>query len=433
MDRQQLVDLAKEAFVYGYPMVDMYNILYKYAVDQLSPEYKAPFNSISHNRNVATPEEKAIVAMNCDTPYSYAWLDLRAEPVVLTVPSFEEKRYVSLQINDLYTYILGYVTPRTNGSQGGAFLVAGPGWKGAVPPGIKKVFHSPTQMALAFYRTQLFTPDDITNVWAIQDQFKVQTLSSYLGVSASPPAPSFECVQPVDVRQQPTSLQFFTVLNWMLQYMPALEDEVELRQRLEAIGVRPAPAFTLPDGETQALLAQGMQAGLGAMVERIKRVRTSGELFGGRDLLKDDYVVRAAGVMMGILGNSAEEYLGIGYHGDAEGQPFDGSHAYQIKFKQDGLPPVKAFWSITVYNAQSLLYANRLNRYVINSPMLPQLAKDADGGFTLYVQHESPGQGRESNWLPVPQGKFILTFRCYQPGEAILNYTYTAPPVTRVS
>jgi hypothetical protein len=431
LEGYSFVDLARDAFIYGYPMVDMYNILYKYAVDKSSPEYKAPFNSIAHNRRLASPEDKAIIAPNCDTLYSYAWMDLRAEPIVLTIPRFEKDRYVSLQLNDLYTYIFGYVTPRTNGNEGGDFLIAGPDWSGSIPEGIKKIFQSATRMALAFYRTQLFGPGDITDVWAVQDGFKIQPLSNYLGMPAPVSAAPFEFIEPIDVRKEPTSMQFFSILNWMLQYMPALEEDMEIRKKLETMGVEPAPAYSLPDKEIPAALAKGMQAGLKAMVERLKTVRSSAELFGSREHFRGDFLRRAVGVMAGVLGNSAEEYMGIGYQGDFEGRPFDGKHAYMIKFRPGDLPPVKAFWSITVYDASSLLYANPLKRYVVNSSMIGQLSKDADGGFTLYIQHESPGPEREDNWLPVPKGKFGLTFRCYQPGEAILNFTYTAPPVVR--
>jgi hypothetical protein len=370
--------------------------------------------------------------MNGDTLYSYAWLDLRAEPVVLTVPPFEPQRYVSLMLSDLYTYIFGYVTPRTNGNEGGAVLVAGPDWSGNTPRGIKQVLRAPTQLALAFYRTQLLNPEDAEAAWQIQDGFQVQPLSCYLHTPAPAPAPPLQWCEPLDVRKEPGSLHFFTVLNWMLQYMPVLEDEIALRQRFEAIGVQPADTFAAPDAATRSALGQGMQAGLQEMVAFLRTVKSSGELFGSREQLGQHYINRAVGAMVGILGNSAEEYLGIGYHGDAHGQPFDGSHAYRIKFGPGDLPPVKAFWSITLYDAAMRLYANPLNRYVINSPVLDQLAKDADGGFTLYVQHLSPGREKEANWLPAPQGKFNLTFRAYQPGPAILDFTYRAPPVVKV-
>jgi hypothetical protein len=424
-----MADLVRRAFIYGYPIVDMYNILFKYAADAASPEYKAPINALYNARHVATPEDKAIVAMNVDTPYSYAWLDLRAEPMVLSIPRFEPNRYVSLMLSDLYTYIIGYVTPRTNENEGGDFLVAGPDWSGSAPQGIKRVFRSPTQLALAFYRTQLLGPDDIQAVWRIQDQYRVQPLSEYVQAPAPAPKPALRWIEPLDVRKEPASTRFFAVLNWMLQYMPVLEDERALRAVFETIGVKPAPHFAEPDEETRAVLEQGMQAGLKEMIAFLGTVKSSGELFGSREYLGHNYVNRAAGAMVGILGNSAEEFLGIGYHGDADGQPFNGAHTYRIKFKPGELPPVKAFWSITVYNAAMLLYENSLKRYLINSPMIEQLVKDADGGFTLYVQHESPGPDKEPNWLPVPREPFNLTFRAYQPEQPILDFSYSAPPV----
>jgi len=428
---QTVSALAQAAFIYGYPMVDIYSILYKYVADPASPEYKAPLNQLYNTRRVATAEDRAIVAPNCDTPYSYAWLDLRAEPMVISIPPFEPQRYVSLMLSDLYTYIFGYVTPRTNGHAGGDFLIAGPDWAGSTLPGVKGVFFAPTQLALAFFRTQLFGPDDLQNVWQLQDHIQVQPLSAYLGVAAPTPAPAPAWIEPLDVRKAPTSPHFFAVLNWMLQYMPALADEQALRARLATIGVAPAAAFPAPDDATLAALVQGMQAGQQALGAALGQVKSSGELFGSRDFLGHNYLSRAVGAMVGILGNSAEEYLGIGYPSDADGQPFDGSRAYCITFTPATLPPVRAFWSITVYDAAMLLYANPLDRYVINSPMVKDLVKDEDGGFTLYVQHASPGADKEANWLPVPAGKFNLTFRAYQPEQAILDFSYHAPPVVR--
>ncbi len=430
---QTISATAQDAFIYGYPMVDLYSILYRYAGDPASPEYKAPLNHIYNTRRVASPEDRAIVAPNCDTPYSYAWLDLRAEPVVISIHPFESHRYVSLMLSDLYTYIIGYVTPRTNGSDGGDFLIVGPGWAGDTPPGIKRVFAAPTLFALAFFRTQLFGPDDLPAVWQIQDGYKVQPLSSYLSAAPTMPAAAPVWIEPLDVRKEPTSLRFFAILNWMLQYMPELADERDLRARLATIGVMPGSELSQVDEATHAALVQGMQAGLQEMATFLGTVKSSGELFGSREHLGHRYLNRAVGAMVGILGNSAEEYLGIGYQGDADGQPFDGSHVYRIKFTPATMPPVRAFWSITVYDAAMLLYANPLDRYVINSPLVDSLVKDDDGGFTLYVQHTSPGPAKEPNWLPVPSGQFTLTFRAYQPDEAILNFTYQAPPVVKAN
>jgi hypothetical protein len=218
----------------------------------------------------------------------------------------------------------------------------------------------------------------------------------------------------------------------MLDAMPSLPDEANLRGRFSKIGIMPGASFSAGDSLRTAAILRGMQSGLNAIQKRAARVRSSAELFGSREFLKDDYEIRAAGAMLGILGNAAEEYLGIGYAADAEGRPFDGRKSYRIRFAPGRLPPVGAFWSITVYNAERLLYANELRLYVINSPMVSDLEKDDDGGFTLYVQHSSPGPGKEANWLPVPATPFGLTFRAYLPGDAIRTGRWKAPPVTPV-
>ena len=429
---EQISAIAKEAFIYGYPVVDNHHVIHQYVLDKHSAEYKAPFNQAGHNRNVATPDDKAIVSMNVDTPYSFAWLDLRAEPVVLTLPPFEPRRYVSVQLIDLYTYIVGYISPRTNGNAGGDFLVAGPGWHGAIPAEIKAVFHSPTQFLLALYRTQLFNSQDIGNVRDLQDRYQVRTLSAYLGGPPLPPAPPFVSVKPIDIRKDSESLQFFTILNAMLAYMPLLNEEAALRSRFVRIGIVPGAPFEAPDEGTRKALIEGIRQGLGTIYARAKTVISSAELFGSRERLKDDYLSRAVGALLGIYGNAAEEYLGVGYQADSEGRPFDGNHNYRIKFAPGALPPIGAFWSITAYNADKFLHANPIDRYVINSPMLPALKQDPDGGFTLYLQYASPGPDLESNWLPVSQDGFNLAFRTYQPSQAIINGTWQAPPVVRV-
>ena len=424
--------VAKEAFIYGYPIVDNHNVIHKYVLDRENKEYKATFNRIGHNRTVAGPQDKAVVSMNVDTPYSFAWLDLRAEPVVLTIPHFERDRYVSVELIDLYTYIVGYISPRTNGRAGGNFLVAGPGWQGEIPAGIKVLFRSPTEILLALYRTQLFNANDLEKVHALQDRYHVRTLSEYLGMPTPPAAAPFVQIQPIDVRKESETLQFFAILNAMLAYMPGLEEETELRRRLAGIGIQPGAPFDPQEEQTRAAIIAGMQQGLMAMYGRARTVRSSAEIFGSREALKDDYLSRAVGALLGIYGNAAEEYLGVGYQADADGQPFDGNRKYRIKFSPDALPPVGAFWSITAYNASKFLIENPINRYVVNSPMLPSLQKDTNGGFTLYVQFESPGKDLEANWLPVSRDAFNLAFRTYQPGPAIMDGTWQAPPVVRV-
>ena len=421
-------DLARRAYVWGYPTVDLYAILRGQALDRSSPEFKAPLNAVGHARNVATPDDRVVIAPNVDTPYSHAWLDLRAEPVVVTVPSFEQQRYLSLQLFDLYTYIIDYVTPRTNGQAGGDFLVAGPGWNGAQPTGIRKVFRSTTSLALGMFRTQLLGADDLGRVHALQDGMRVRTLSDYLGRKGPAPQAMSPLVPAVNLREKPTDPAFFDVLNWMLAFMPPLPGDQAMRRELESLGVSAGRRFQ-PVAAARGDISEGIGMALGEMGNRARRVRSSAELFGSREFLKDDHLTRSVGAMLGILGNSAEEFLGVGWQADAQGRPFDGSHRFRIRFAPGQLPPVDAFWSITVYTQERLLYANPLRRYVINSPMVPALKRDDDGGITLHVQHTSPGADLESNWLPCPPTPFGLTFRTYLPQEPIRTGRWTAPPV----
>jgi hypothetical protein len=146
--------IAKEAYIYGYPMVDNYRIQHAYFVDTKNPQYMAPFNTIKNIARVYTPKDTAIQTPNSDTPYSFLGMDLRAEPLVLTVPAIEKNRYFSVQLIDAYTFNFDYIGSRTTGNDGGSFMVAGPGWHGEIPEGIKRVFHSDTDFVLALYRTQ---------------------------------------------------------------------------------------------------------------------------------------------------------------------------------------------------------------------------------------------------------------------------------------
>jgi hypothetical protein len=418
--------MAADAFVHGYATVDLYRILHDFALDPTSPEYKAPLGRFHHARRVADPSDRTIVAMNVDTPYSYAWLDLRGGPTVLTVPPTPEDRYVSAMIVDLYTYIVGYVSPRTNHHRGGRVLIVGPSWDGARPDGIDDVLACPTDLALVFLRTQLFDADDLPNVVAVQDGFAVEPTRPHLE-----PAP-LSPVTPIDVRVG-LDPRFFDVMCWMLDLMPTLPEDEARRQQFASIGIAPgATPSTAPEPGRDVLLA-GMQIGLQRMAARARTIRSSGEIFGSREYFAGDDLSRACGAMLGILGNAAEEYLGVGYQADADGQPFDGCNDYTITFAADALPPVDAFWSITAYDEQRFLFANPIDRYTIGTRDLPSLARADDGSITVLVSSRSPGPALESNWLPVPPTPFTLAFRTYLPGPDIRTGRWTAPPVVRAS
>src|SRR5438477_2733530 len=209
--------IAKEAYVYGFPVVDNYRIQYGYFVDRQNPEFKAPWNEIKNIPRVYTPADTAIQTPNSDTPYSFVGMDLRAEPIVLTVPPIEKERYYSIQLIDAYTFNFDYIGSRATGNAGGSYMVAGPNWKGETPKGVKKVFRAETGFAFAAYRTQLFNPDDLDNVKKVQADYKAQTLSAFLGTAAPPAATAVDFIKPLTPAEEKTSPKFFNILNFVLQ------------------------------------------------------------------------------------------------------------------------------------------------------------------------------------------------------------------------
>src|SRR6516164_10988989 len=172
--------IAKEAYIYGFPMAANYATMYKQAIDTSSKDYRGAFNTINSSKSVATPEDKFVVTPNSDTPYSYLWMDLRAEPLVVTMPKIEPNRYYTGQMVDLYTFNFAYLGTRAYGNDGGTFMIAGPGWNGATPAGVKARLRSETQFAYILFRTQLFNAADLTNVNKIQAGYHAEPLSTFL-------------------------------------------------------------------------------------------------------------------------------------------------------------------------------------------------------------------------------------------------------------
>lgn len=432
--------IAKEAYIYGSPMVDCYRITYAYHVDRDNPEFKAPWNAIRNMARVFTSEDRAIQTPNSDTPYSFLGLDLRAEPIVLTLPSIEKGRYFSVQLVDLYTHNFAYLGSRATGNEGGSFLIAGPNWKGATPKGVKNVIQSETELALAFYRTQLFNPGDLDNVKKVQAGYRVQTLSQFLGTPAPAAAPKIEFPKPLTPEQQKTSPEFFNILNFVLQFCPTHPSEKALMARFATLGIGSGRTFDA--GKLTPEVRKAVEDGMADAWQTLAEFRktkmdtgevTGGDIFGTREYVKNNYLYRMAAAVLGIFGNSQAEAMYPAYTLDAAGEKLDASkNRYALRFAPGQLPPVKAFWSLTMYELpSSLLVANPLNRYLINSPMLPDLKRDADGGLTLYVQRQSPGKDKESNWLPAPGGPFMAVLRLYWPTDEAINGRWKQPPLKR--
>ncbi|MFO7634580.1 MAG: DUF1254 domain-containing protein [Caldilinea sp.] len=432
--------IAKDAYIYGFPMVDGYRILNAYFVDRENPEYKATWNQIRNIPRVFTPDDKAVQTPNSDTPYSLLGMDLRAEPIVLTVPPIEKERYFSIQLVDLYTHNLDYIGSRATGNGGGSFLIAGPDWKGQTPEGVKKVIRAETELVLAIFRTQIFNPGDLDNVKRIQTGYKAQPLSAFLSQPGPKTAPTIDFIKPLTAETQKTSPEFFDLLNFVLKFCPTVPSEKELMARFARIGVGAGKSIDTSklSPEMKAAIEQGMADAWTDLANLMKRIDamevTAGDLFGTREYLKNNYLYRMAAAVLGIYGNSKLEAMYPIYSVDADGQKLDGAKSrYTIRFAPGQLPPVNAFWSLTMYELpSSLLVANPLNRYLLNSPMLSQFKKDADGGLTLLIQSESPGKDNESNWLPAPTGPFFMPMRLYWPKAEATEGKWTPPALNRV-
>ncbi len=414
--------IAEEGFIYGLPIVTNYAVMHDFVIDRDSGQWKAPFNDIDNEHRVYTYQDTTIVTPNSDTPYSMSWLDLRAEPIVISVPAVDRKRYYSVMLNDGNTFNYGYIGTRATGSDAGNYLVAGPRWKGETPKGIDKIFQASTDFSLAIFRTQLFDAKDMDNVVKVQAGYKVQPLSAFLNQPAPPAAPAIDWPK---IDKELVKTNFFEYLDLALQFAPPGPEEEAIRARLASIGVGPGRKFAFKDlsAEHKAAIMLGMKEGEKKVEEKVAAIGKSvngwhvGSAFGNRAFYNGDWLLRAAAAKAGIYGNDAAEAMYPMAKMLADGTPLDGSkHRYTLTFPKGEYPPVNAFWSVTMYDGKTqLLIKNPIDRYLINSPMLPAMKKNKDGSLTLYIQKDSPGKDKEPNWLPAPDGPIYMVMRLYWP------------------
>ena len=430
LSKDEVYKISKEATVYGYPTVEFYRIMYQQAVNTSDPQFKAPFNQIKSIAEAAGPKDSGIQTINADTPYSYLWLDLRNDAMVITLPKIDKNRYYSTQIIDSYTYDVDYLGTRKDGNDGGQFLIAGPKWNGEVPAGIKRVVKVNTEFAYVIFRTQLLSDKDLSNVAKIQAGYKVQTLDEYLGKIVDKKTSVINWL-PISKDDEFKPENFYTYLNTMLQYMPEYADEKALRAEFAKIGVVPGKKFDMsgmtPD--QQKAVSQGMQDALKEIQTKLEASPDSKGFFGTKETMKNNYMMKSMAAMGGLFGNIEEEAMYIFYLKDSNGVIYDTSkNNYILHFDKDKLPPVKAFWSITMYEKKTYaMVENPLNRYLMNSAMLPDFKKDKNGGIDIYIQKTSPGKNLESNWLPAPDGEFYMVLRAYLPDETLINGSWQKP------
>jgi len=430
-------EIAQQAYVYALPMIAGYKAIYGVAVDTKGSGYRGPWNMIHNDHRVFTPADKIIVTPNSDTPYSMLTMDLRVEPLVFCVPAVPKTRYYSVQIIDLNTFNVGYVGSRATGNAAGCYMVSGPGWKGDTPKGIAKTFPLETQLGIAIFRTQLFGEADMPNVEKVQAGYTVQPLSAFLKQPAPAAAPAIDFPAFTD---SAFKTEFVRYENFLLQFIPPVPPEAAMRDSFTTIGMAPGRPYEFDklSLEQKGGMALALKDGYAAIEARAKSLGKNengwivGAAFGDRAFYNGDYTLRAAAAIMGLYGNDAAEAMYPATKTDVAGQPLDASqHDYTLTFAAGALPPVNAFWSVTMYDGKTqLLVENPIKRYLINSEMLPRLTKNKDGSLTLYIQAKSPGKAKESNWLPAPAGPVYMVMRLYWPKEEALNGKWVPPGVT---
>jgi hypothetical protein len=359
---------------------------------------------------------------------------------VLQVPAITDRYYV-WQFVDLFGTNPHFIGSRATGPKAGTYLAVGPGWTGKAGDEFDGVLPFDTDLVFVISRTQLLGVDDIPALTKVMERYQIQPLSVYRG-QASPAAESAQW--PVWNDEASRDERFISYLNFLLTFcQPIHTSEADLMARFAQIGIGPGLPFDSEalEGEVREAVRAGISAAQGTIAAKVRNFgqKTNGwgssDVFGTRKWYAGDYLLRAAAAMAGWGGNDVIEAIYPTAREDADGEPFDGAHRYQIEF--DTLPPAKAFWSVTMYDTSydgtaGYLVENPINRYLINSTT-PGLVYGEDGSLTITIQHAQPQDAAEqANWLPAPAGPFYLTMRIYWPEQAALERTWNPPPVVRV-
>ena len=435
--------IAEEAFIYAYPLLANYRSLYVTMINENSPYYRAPCNQIVHDTRLADHTRKDVVAMNADTLYSNFGLDLRAEPVVISVPDVPDRYYV-MQCVDMYTHNFAYVGTRATGNKAGHYLIVGPKWKGKIPEGrFDKVFRCESEFGGIVGRTQVKSADDLPNVKAVLKGYKVTPLSVFMGNAAKPAPPMDWPKWNPKVMNSP---EFIGLLNFLLATCePIHHDDRPLLRRFAEIGIAPGKPFDA--GKLDPELSKAIQGGIDAAVRKIThKVENIGtqvngwnmtDAIGPREFFKGgNWLLRAAAAQSAMYMNDKIEAFYPLVFVDGDGKTLDGKGAnYILHFKKEQIPPAKYFWSVTMYDKSAdgtagYMVDNPIGRYLVSSAT-EGLIYGEDGSLTIYIQHEKPEGDKAANWLPAPAEPFYMAMRIYGPDKRVLSGQWAPPPVLR--
>jgi hypothetical protein len=431
--------LGVEAYLYLYPLVTM-ELTRRQTTNLAAGERPGfgPMGTFSHVREFPSAEFKAVVRPNFDTLYSSAWLDLTGEPMIVSVRDSHD-RYYLLPMYDMWTDAFAVPGTRTTGTKAAEYLVVPPGWAGQVPDEMS-VIQAPSAYVWIIGRTQTNGPADYAAVHQVQDGFAITPLSRRNQAPApvqAHPDPSVDMhTPPLEQVNAMSARDYFRLAAELLRLHPPHLSDWSTIARLGRIGLRPGEGFDYHalDPAIRAGLDKAPAAGLALLHQTLPRLA---KVVNGWQMNTDTmgvygnfYLKRAIVAMVGLGALPPEDAIYPLHVADADGQPLSGDHDYRLHFDRDELPPVGAFWSVTMYDADGFQAANPLNRFAIGDR--DQLRFNDDGSLDLYLQHDSPGPDREANWLPAPRGPLGVTMRLYAPAAQALDGRWNPPPITRV-
>ncbi|MBX3317188.1 MAG: DUF1254 domain-containing protein [Phycisphaeraceae bacterium] len=430
--------IATEAYHYFYPLISM-DVTRRQLTNIEAGKMpgRGPANTFSHMRAFPTAEFKEVVRPNFDTLYSSAWLDLTAEPIVISVPH-TAGRYYLLPMLDMWSDVFAVPGKRTSGTDAGSFVIVGPGWSGTIPARLERI-DAPTSHVWVIGRTQTNGPADYANVHKVQDGFTITTLSNWPAKTAYTPPPV--AIDPTVDMKTPPKVQvdtmkgeaYFAYAADLLTSNPPHITDWSIVARMRRIGIVPGQSFDSSSVDP-AILDRAVAAAQRTMAEK---VATLARIQNGWQMNTDSmgvygnfYLKRAIVAAVGLGANQPEDAIYPLCVADADGKPLVAENNYVIHFEKDQLPPVDAFWSITMYDASGFQVANPINRFAIGDR--DALKRNADGSIDIYIQNASPGPDKESNWLPAAaSGPIGVTMRLYAPRAEALDGRWAPPAVRR--
>jgi len=436
---QEAFDVGVEAYHYLYSLITMEvtrRIMTNVPAGKM-PGF-GPMGAFYHMRAFPDANFKAVVRPNFDTLYSSAWVDVR-EPVILSVPD-THGRYYLLPMLDMWTDVFAAPGSRTSGNQAGKFALVYEGWQGQLPDGIEKI-EAPTPYIWIIGRTQTNGPADYEAVHQVQDGYLLTPLSRYPN---PPAAPEYHPDPAVDMKTPPlnqvnnmSAKDYFTYGAQLMKLHPPHKTDWSQVARRRLAGLHLGETFNWDhlDPAVQDALNQVPAAALKSMQTKLP---TLARVVNGWQMNTDTmgvygdyYLKRAIVAMVGLGANQAVDAIYPLSIVDADGQPYHGANQYVMHFEKDEIPPIAAFWSMTLYDAEGFQVANELNRFAIGDRDALQF--NADGSLDLYLQNTNPGPDKVSNWLPTPIGPWNLCLRLYAPRPQALDGTWNPPAVKKIA